>query len=198
MGMPRRYSTSFNVIAVAAVMLAVFLADPPSTGLRSLSPPKHGILTYLAAIAAFYFIVVTLSATARTVGPKMGALYRRLASVVTRSDMTWMRDIHWTWPKIALVAVLVHLTVVFVSWLQPNLLGLLFLAPGILFEELVDEGRTRGGLSFLTVGSSALFFATIVVVFNTRRWIAILVGAAAVLGGLAVGVGNLLRAIGGP
>ena len=106
--------------------------------------------------------------------------------------------IEWTWWKVAIAAASVHLTIMLISSVYPSVLGLLLLAPGILFDEMFDNGRSRGGLTFVNVLWSTLFFTFLVVLFRVRRWPAIALATVAVIGGLAAAVGNMLRAIGGP
>lgn len=104
----------------------------------------------------------------------------------------------WPWPKVALVAMAVHLTAVAMFWLRPSFLGVLLLAPGVLIEELVSHHGTRGGLSVVKVASSALVFAALAVLVRARPRLGIPVGVGLVIGGLAVMMAKILRAIGGP
>jgi hypothetical protein len=205
-----------KIVVIVAVVLAIFLVDRrPDRLTRNVGAPAK-IVDGLTIAALLYFAVVATRATARRIRSRSATPHKDaatleesaeiLASATARPTSTERttsnegatpagrheRAAAW---QIALATIVAYL--VGVALTAPMGLAVFLVAPGFLVEEYF--GRDQGdGLSPLGIGSSALFFAAIAVLYRRRRWLAVGLGLAAMAGGLATAFGRGLRNLGGP
>jgi hypothetical protein len=85
-----------------------------------------------------------------------------------------------------------------VALTAPIGLALVLVAPGMLLAEILGQAEMGRLISPFSVGSSALFFALLALLYRTRRRLALGLGLAATASGLAVAYGEGLRVLGGP
>ena len=202
----RTRSVLFRVLLTVGVMVAilviVILGEAGSVNVRSSGRGTLGeILFGGAVLAALYFSFLGVRTAGRGIHPVAAAGRRRLGAAMS-SGRQFAQGIDWTWEKVAIAAALLHLTLTLIAWTRLSmaglLLGALLLIPGGLFEELFVRGGSRGGLTVFNVASSTVFFVGLVLLYRVRRWPAVVLGGAVAIGGFAVGVGKMFRAIGGP